>query len=64
MKDKDWFLILGVALAMSPITYFAGKRAWGWESQYGLPYLTVNIMIPVILGAVIYFIRTKDNLPR
>jgi hypothetical protein len=57
MKKSDWVSIAGVALVMAPFTYFAGARALGWDSQWGLPYLVANIVVPTVVGVILYAIR-------
>ena len=61
MEDKDLKIVGLVALAMAPLTYFAGLRAWGWDSQYGFSYLVANIMIPISLGVILYAIRSNKK---
>ena len=61
MKKSDWMCVAAAALVMAPFTYFAGKRIWGWDSQWGLPYLIANVVIPVFLAIILYAIRSSKN---
>lgn len=57
MKKTDWLAVAVVGLVMAPFTYFAGLRAWGWDSQWGLPYLVANVVVPIFLAVILYAIR-------
>lgn len=59
MKARDWIIVVALASVMAPFTYFAGARAWGWDSQWGLPYLVANVVVPIVVGAIIYAIRAR-----
>ena len=61
MNRNDWAAVIVVALVMAPFTYFAGNRAWGWDSQWGLPYLVANVVVPVVLGFILYAIRNSKK---
>lgn len=61
MKRSDLISVVVVAIVMAPFTYFAGKRISGWDSQWGLPYLVANVVIPVILAVILYAIRNSKN---
>lgn len=61
MRKADWLSIAGVALVMAPFTYFAGARAWGWDSQWGLPYLVANVVVPMVVGVVLHAIRSSGK---
>lgn len=61
MNEKDWKVIGLVALAMAPITYYGGARASGWESIWGFPYLVANIVVPIVLAAIIYALRSNQK---
>lgn len=61
MRQNDWIGIGAVAAVMAPFTYYAGERAWGWDSQWGLPYLVANVAVPVVLAVLVYVIRSKQK---
>lgn len=61
MNKKDLIVVLAVAAIMAPFTYFAGERAWGWDSQWGLSYLVANVVVPVVLAALIFMVRSKKK---
>ena len=61
MKSFDFFLILIFFFAITPFTYIAGSSPTGWGIQWGLPYLTANIIAPLFLAIIVYAIRSNKK---
>lgn len=61
MRRNDWLAVGGVAVLMAPFTYFAGARLWGWDPQWGLPYLVANVAVPAVLAVILHTIRSSQK---